>query len=197
MLTHKGTQIIKTPRLTLRRFSVEDCAAMYTNWASDEEVTKYLTWAPHENEEETRRILSMWSAEYEKDDYYQWAIVLDEIAQPIGSIAAVDINDKVGKAHIGYCIGKRWWHQGITSEALAAVISFLFNEVGVQRIEARHDPRNPHSGGVMRKCGMQYEGTMRCADRNRQGICDAAWYGILKEEYDMTQKGVENCDKTH
>ena len=104
-------------------------------------------------------------------------------------MTAVDINDKVGKVHIGYCIGKRWWHQGITSEALTAVIAFLFNEVCVQRVEARHDLRNPHSGGVMRKCGMQYEGTMRRADRNRQGICDAAWYSILKEEYDMTQKG--------
>ena len=85
--------------------------------------------------------------------------------------------------HIGYCIGKPWWHQGITSEALAAVIGFFFDRVGVSRIEARHDARNPRSGLVMRKCGMKYEGTLRSADRNNQGIHDVCYYGLLKREW--------------
>ena len=41
---------------------------------------------------------------------------------------------------------------------------------------------NPHSGGVMKKCGMRYEGTARAADRNNQGICDASYYALLAEE---------------
>ena len=43
MLTHKGTQELKTARLTLRKFTPEDAAAMYNNWAKDERVCKYLT----------------------------------------------------------------------------------------------------------------------------------------------------------
>ena len=58
----------------------------------------------------------------------------------------------------------------------------LFDKVGMNRIEARHDPNNPHSGDVMKKCGMRYEGTMRQADRNNQGICDASCYALLKSE---------------
>ena len=46
MLTHKGTQTIETPRLILRRAVREDAEAMFRNWASDPEVTKYLTWPP-------------------------------------------------------------------------------------------------------------------------------------------------------
>lgn len=49
-------------------------------------------------------------------------------------------------------------------------------------IEARHDPRNPNSGKVMQKCGMKYEGTLRCSDRNNQGLCDASYYALLKSE---------------
>ena len=94
----------------------------------------------------------------------------------------VSHNDQLQRAHIGYCIGKQWWHQGITSEALNGVIDFLFDQVGVRRVDAKHDPRNPHSGGVMRKCGMQYEGTMRKSDINNQGFCDASWYAILAED---------------
>lgn len=91
-------------------------------------------------------------------------------------------NDKISMAHVGYCIGQKWWNQNITSEALQAVIHFLFDKVGVNRIESRHDVANPHSGNVMKKCGMIYEGTMRSADWNNQGICDASYYAILKNE---------------
>ena len=84
--------------------------------------------------------------------------------------------------HIGYCIGRTWWHKGITSEALKAVMDYFFEKVEVNRIESRHDPRNPNSGGVMKKCGMKYEGTLRQADRNNQGICDCSFYGLLASD---------------
>ena len=65
------------------------------------------------------------------------------------------------------------------TEAMKAVMDFFFDEVGAGRVEARHDPRNPHSGDVMKKCGMIYEGTLRQADRNNQGICDMVVYALL------------------
>ena len=68
------------------------------------------------------------------------------------------------------------------SEALTAVMQFLFKNVGMNRIEAKHDINNPHSGGVMKKCGMKYEGTSRASDRNNQGICDIARYAILRDD---------------
>lgn len=68
------------------------------------------------------------------------------------------------------------------SEALKVVMDFLFDEVGVNRIEARFDPRNPHSGAVMKKCGMKYEGTLRSVDKNNQCICDASYYALLRGE---------------
>ncbi len=182
-MNHLGTQTIEAARLTLRRFTMADAEPMLRNWASDPEVTKYLTWPPHANVEVSRMVLSDWVKNYEKPDFYQWAIILKETGEPIGSISAVHLSDSVGLAHIGYCIGQPWWHRGYTSEALKAVIDFFFDRVGANRVEARHDPRNPHSGGVMRKCGMQYEGTLRQYDRNNQGICDASWYGILAGEH--------------
>ena len=156
---------------------------MFRNWASDPEVTKYLTWPAHANVDVTRAVLKDWTATYASQNYYQWAIVLKKNGEcPIGSISAVDLNDDLAIVHIGYCLGQRWWRRGIMSEALKAVIDFFFYEVGANRIESRHDPRNPHSGMVMQKCGMKYEGTLRCSDRNNQGICDACWYAILKSE---------------
>lgn len=183
-MDHKGTRVLETERLRLRPFVLEDAQAVYDNWASDGEVTKYLTWPTHPTVLTTRLVLKDWVSQYDRADYYQWAIVLKELGDvPIGSISVVSTDDAAEKAHVGYCMGRPWWHKGIMSEALKEVLEYLFREVGVNRIDARHDPRNPHSGGVMRKCGMRYEGTMRRSDHNNQGVCDASWYGILREEW--------------
>ena len=181
-MNHLGTKQLETRRLILRRFTPEDAQAMFSHWASDPEVTKYLTWLTHSSVEVSARIIADWVSHYGEPNYYQWAIVPKELGHPIGSIAVVHADDRVGKAEVGYCIGRNWWHQGYVSEALRVVIRFLMDEVGAGRVEARHDPHNPHSGGVMRKCGMTYEGTLRQADRNNQGICDACIYAILKSD---------------
>ena len=182
-MTHCGTWRIETERLLLRRFTTDDADAMFRNWASDPEVTKFLTWPAHTSADVSKAVLKDWIPSYSKDDYYQWAIVLKEHGSDlIGSIAAVQMNDDIDMVHIGYCLGKNWWHQGIMSEALQAVMDFFFDQVGANRIESRHDPENPHSGMVMKKCGMKYEGTMRSADRNNQGICDACMYALLRSE---------------
>lgn len=179
-MNHQGTPVLHTARLTLRPFRQSDAADMYTNWASDPEVTKYLMWPTHTSVQVSEFVLNDWIPHYGEADYYHWAIIYQGHA--IGSMAVVQHDDTVGKAHIGYCIGQKWWHQGIVSEALKCVIDFLFDEVGYQRIESRHDPRNPHSGAVMRKCGMKYEGTLRRSDWNNQGVCDACWYALMTDE---------------
>lgn len=194
-MNHQGTKTIETERLLLRRFTLEDAPKMYENWASDPEVTKYLTWPTHVSLENTREVLSGWVAAYEKEDKYEWCLELKETGEPIGSIGAFDINEKVKSVEVGYCISCRYWHQGITSEALKAVIDFLMQEVGVCRISARHDVRNPHSGQVMKKCGLRYEGTRVQADWNNSGICDAVLYGLVKgcESAEVAQAGTEKA----
>lgn len=181
-MEHKGTQTLETERLILRRFEPNDAKAMFANWASDSEVTKYLTWKTHESVEDSAAIIKAWAGGYSDKRFYQWAIVPKDLNEPIGSISAVDVDDSTEKVHIGYCIGRKWWRQGITSEAFRAVIGFFFDEVGVNRVESRHDPDNPNSGKVMQKCGLKYEGTLRSADRSNQGLCDVSYYGLLRSD---------------
>ena len=182
-MKHLGTKTLETERLILRCGTGEDAGAMFRNWACDPEVTKYLTWPTHTSEDVSAMVLADWVKRCEQPDCYLWVSELKELGEIIGSISVVNTKDEqVQSAEIGYCIGRNWWHQGITSEALACVMDYLFDEVGARRVEARHDPRNPHSGAVMRKCGMKYEGTHRQADWNNQGVCDAAIYALLAEE---------------
>ena len=182
-MNHCGTKRPETDRLVLRQYMVGDAQAMYENWASDEKVTEFLLWKPHSDPRETVKFLEDWTPRYSEEDYYNWAIVLKENGDnPIGNIWVGRIKEKAVSAEVGYCVGREFWHKGIASEALKAVMDFLFDEVGVNRIEAYHDPRNPYSGDVMKKCGMKYEGTLRASEWNNLGICDAYWYSMLKSE---------------
>lgn len=184
-MNHKGTLPLETQRLTLRRFTTDDAEAVYRNWGSSSAVNKFMTWPLHANAAETRELLKSWVKDYENNENYNWAICLKDAPQePIGAISVVEHNNAVDMVQIGYCVTERHWHQGIVSEALQTVIRFFFTQVGANRVEARHDVNNPHSGGVMQKCGMRYEGTHRQADVNNQGVYDVAYYAILAGDYD-------------
>ena len=161
---------------------------MFRNYASDPQVTKYLTWPAYTSVQDARDRMAFMQEQYRQGLVWDWAIELRSLGQVIGSIGQVGRNEQIRMVHIGYCIGSRWWHQGIMTEAFSSVIDHLFSECGVNRIEAMHDPNNPHSGGVMKKCGLSYEGTSRQSDRNNQGLCDAAHYAILREDWEKERR---------
>ena len=182
-MKHRGTQRLETERLILRPFEIRDAEAMFRNWAGDPMVTRFLTWPPHTDARASGYVLSEWVPAYARPDFYQWAIVLKTMGEPIGSLSVVRLDERVDECELGWCIGRDWWGQGITTEAGEAVLRFLFGEVGAQRVAARHATNNPGSGRVMQKLGMRREGVLRRAGRSNQGIEDLVQYSILAEEY--------------
>ena len=178
-----GTQTIETEHFILRKFKESDGEAMYKNWASDPEVTKYLTWDVHESVEASTYLCKLWEKEAESCKNFQWAMVLKETGEPIGSIGVVKLDEQINEADIGYCMSKKWWNKGYMSECFKAVIRFLFEQVNVNRIAAVHHTDNPASGKVMLKCGLKSEGIKRQSAINKGELCDIAQYAILKEDY--------------
>jgi len=177
-----GTGTLETERLILRQYTLADAEDMYSNWASDPEVTKFLTWPTHTSPDVSKKVLEDWTAQYSDGGFYNWAIVLKATGSVIGNISVVRLNSAAEAADVGYALGRAFWGRGIMPEALKAVIAFLFDEVGLSRVAACHDANNPNSGRVMDKAGMKYEGTLRQAGHNNQGICDEVWHSVIKSD---------------
>ena len=93
-MKHKGTVLLKTNRLILRRLTLDDVDAMFDNWASNPNVTRFMTWTAHDNKETTKFVITDWVNSYEKLDYYQWGIVLKDSLTLIGTISIVNINEE-------------------------------------------------------------------------------------------------------
>lgn len=195
-MKHKGTKTLETERLILRKFTENDAEAVFRNWASDDEVTKFLTWPTHRSIENSAGYINFCLESYKEEASYQWGIELKETGELFGNISVVKIDEDLNAVELGYVIGRCYWGNGYMPEAVKAVIAFLFEEVGADRIAARHDTNNPNSGKVMQKAGMKYEGTLRQCDRNNQGIVDCAVYSILKSEYLQAGKKTEIASLT-
>lgn len=157
-MENKGTILLETQNLILNKFEEKDYLNIFDNYASNKNVTKYLTWEAHKNILVTKKILKTWLESYENLDFYHWAINLKFFDKnPIGSISVVNLNKDLKIAEIGYCIGENWWNKKITTEALNEVIKYLFEKVKLNKIEAKHNIKNKYSGYVMKKCNMEFE----------------------------------------
>lgn len=181
-----GTRPIRTDRLVLRQWSVDDAQQMYDNWASDTEVTRFVTWPPHPHVNATRSLLTGWVQGYDDPASFNWAIWLDDVI--IGQTAVVHWEPQVELAEVGYCFGARWWSHGYATETLKAVMAYLFDVVGVNKVEASHDPANIASGKVMDKAGMVTEGLRRACLVGAQGPRDALYHGLLRSEWRGQQR---------
>ena len=105
-----------------------------------------------------------------------------ETGKVIGNISVVKLNESIEAADMGYCMSRAYWGKGLMPEALTAVIKYLFEVVGLNRVAACHDVKNPKSGRVMDKAGMRQEGILRAAGKNNLGICDEVWHAIIRED---------------
>lgn len=179
-----GTQQIETERLILRRFRIDDAEDMFKNWASDPEVTKFLTWPTHTGVDISKMVLSDWIPRYEDGGYFNWAMESKETGQVIGNISVVKLWEEIGAAEMGYCMSKAFWGRGLMPEALKAVMDYLFRVARMNRIAACHDVNNPKSGRVMEKAGMKLEGVLRQSGKNNTGVCDVVWHAALRGEWE-------------
>ena len=181
MLEQKGTVEIRTDRLVLRKFHMDDAEEIFAAWTSDERVAKYTSWNAHKSIAETRAYVEYMAGKTELSDY-NWIIELDHKA--IGSIS-VCYSDAVSEiAGIGYALGYDYWGNGYITEAAKAVIDFLFHTVHYRKIIAGCDSENVGSRRVLEKVGMKREAVLREHIKRKDGTWgDDFQYGLLEREF--------------
>lgn len=187
-MVHLGTQLIYTDRLVLRPYRKGDEYQMYRNFLGDPAVTQYVSWETYQSVSVARELLELHLYNYRFDPfhYYEWAVEFE--GEIVGSVDAFDIQDDIRSCEIGCTIGSRYWGRGIATEAIGAIIYYLFEEVGFRRISASHYAENTSAALLLLNAGMQREGRLRGAARRSDGTFDdLICYGVLREDM-RTQK---------
>jgi len=181
--------VIKTKRLILRTPLLSDAEAIFRTYAADDRVTRYLTWTPHRSVEGVKDFICSVLKELESGQILNWVILRTKDKTLLGNIGVRLVETFM--VEVGYVLGQAYWRQGYMSEALGAVIDFIFqSRPKIERIQAFCDYENPASARVMEKCEMRREGLLRhfiicpnISDKAR----DAYLYSIIREDKSGTR----------
>jgi len=137
---------------------MSDAADIFDSYASDPEVTRYLTWQPYKNKNDVASFLESRLARWDSGEEYSWAITKTKNDRVIGMIAC-RLRDHM--ADIGYVLSRHFWNRGYITEAATAVANLAISLESVYRVWAVCDVENGASVRVLEKAGMQREGVLR------------------------------------
>jgi ribosomal-protein-alanine N-acetyltransferase len=177
--------LYETDRLIIRYWQDSDYKDLY-EYASDEEVTKFLSFDTYKTYDDAKsRISSVLDQMKNNEVMIDYPIVLKSENKVIGSIGIVDYTEKnFGQIEIGYILNRNYWGNGYMQEALQGMFKNIKERHLAKRIVLKHDLLNERSGNVMKRSGMTFEGVLRKAgDENHiHSRYDVALYSILEEE---------------
>ena len=174
---------LRTPRLRLRRLCLEDARDVFA-YARDPQMTPFVFWEPHRSLDDTREFLERTLKGYAGGAPPTWGIQHLKHGVIIGACAYHEVSFLNERAEIGYALARKYWGLGLMTEAVRVMLDYGFNNLQLNRIEARCDVENIASWRVMEKVDMKFEGVLRQNIILHGRPRDAKMYAILREEWD-------------
>lgn len=150
--------IIDTPRIRIRPWQMEDLDDCY-EYASVDGVGQMAGWEPHQNKEESLRVLNLFLT-----GKRTLALELKETGKVIGSLGLEEYNEKIFDGmfdelvgcELGYVLGKPYWGKGIMPEVVRNVINYCFDTMNFDFLTVGHFVTNRQSESVIKKCGFTF-----------------------------------------
>jgi len=173
---------LESERLLLRPFDLDD-AANVRELAGHRDVASTTLFVPHPYEDGmAEQWISTHQPRFELGELSNFAITLKSEQALIGVID-LTIESEHQRAELGYWIGRQYWGQGYCTEAAQLVLQHGFDDLGLNRIAAHHMSRNPASGRVLKKIGMQHEGHLKQHVKKWKIFENVECYAILNNEF--------------
>jgi Acetyltransferases, including N-acetylases of ribosomal proteins len=173
---------LTTNRLELRQIETMDANALFAI-KSDVDVTRHYGQEPHQSLEDTLGWIRRLQDDYARREALFWCLTLKGEDRMIGECVFWNFDAGFHCAEIGYELHPAYWQQGLMSEALSAVLTYGFNELGLHRIEANPLAENTSSKSLLVKLGFIYEGNLRQRHFFRGHFEDQLYFGLLKQEW--------------
>ena len=173
--------LLHTPRLTLREFTLDDWRAVHA-YASDPEVTRYMSWGPNDMKATRSFVETVVARQQDASrSEFDLAVTLKDNGNLVGGCGIYE--RKLRGAEMGYCLHRDYWSRGLMTEVAMALLEFAFDQKGFHRVYATCDPRNIGSARVMEKSGMRREGHLREHVFKDGEWRDSLLYAILDWEW--------------
>jgi len=175
--------LLTTQRLRLREFTHSDLVHLLP-FAEDPDQIRYMAFSLKDEEECTTFLeFALSESKAEKRAEYHMAVEDRDTGTFLGSTSLMIEKEHPYCSELGYWFNQKHWGKGYASEAARELIRFGFTELKLHRIWAKCHCENKASEGVMKKCGMMYEGTIREHIWLRDHYRTSLLYSILDREF--------------
>lgn len=180
--------ILESQRLRLRKMNNTDAQTMLRYW-NDPQVIQYLNMPSITTEGDICKLIHLLNDLSESEENLRWGIELKQSGELIGSCGFnMWVLSGAYRGEIGYELGRAYWGQGYMTEALGMVLSYGFETMELNRVEALVHPRNARSQELLHGLGFAREGLLREYQKAEHGYVDLLMYSLLKKEYDSTRE---------
>jgi len=146
----------RTERLLIRKIKEEDAESISSSFDQNQAVTKYLSWKPRTNIEQTHEFVHRCVEEWGDEIEFTWVICFPE-GRIIGLINLIIYESR---ATTGFVLEEKSWNKGFATEALQAIVKWAIDQPEIFRIWAYCDVENKASARVLEKVGMKREGIL-------------------------------------
>ncbi len=180
-------QPLTTKRLVLRRLAPADAEAFFA-YRSDPEVTRYQNWEPASVEEIRAFIGRLEGREpIRKGDWFQLGIALSDSGELVGDCGIHPSADDERQVELGITLAPLAQGRGLATEALMAVLDYLFTQTETHRVTGSVDPRNLSCLKLLQNVGMRQEAHMIESLWFKGAWVDDVCFAILKKEWEARQ----------
>jgi len=183
----QGALTLASTGVTLRPLQVEDAASLMTMLAS-REVARFIS-PPPATLEGFARFVEWAQASRAKGEYICFGIVPAGCTMAVGLFQVRALEPSFRTAEWGFAIGSEYWGSGVFNEGAELVLDFVFNVMGVHRLEARAAIGNGRGNGALRKVGAVQEGVLRRALLCHGVYHDQTLWSMLAEDWHAQKLG--------
>ncbi|WP_349408535.1 GNAT family protein [Pseudalkalibacillus sp. SCS-8] len=178
----KDLPTFETDRLVLRKAREEDIHDIY-EYASEQEISRYTPWNFHKTIDTTQKLVEIIQDNYNNDKESDWVIELKENNKVIGLCGFVRWNKHHNRIEVAYSLSRSHWGKGYTTEAVEQLVKFGFENMQLNRIEAKVSQENSASIKVLEKLGMKPEGILRDYWFKNGEYTTVQTYSVIKSDW--------------
>lgn len=169
---------LSTKRLMLRKMQLSDSDSLFQIW-SNPEVIKFMNIDRFTDKKQVKEMILLFDKLSKENTAIRYSIIELESNKIIGSCGYNILDFENAKTEIGYEINKHYWGKGYAPEAISCLVKYAFNDLKLNRIEAKVEPENVNSIKVLKKLNFLFEGTMRKVEKSKGRFIDLNLYSLL------------------
>ena len=182
----QAVPVLTGSRLTLRELRVEDASTLYL-MMSEQETSRFIS-PPPSNLDGFTRFVEWAIRERERGAYICFAIVPEGMSTAVGLFQVRALEPSFATAEWGFALGAPYWGSGLFTEGAQLVLKFVFEVIGVHRLEARASITNGRGNGALRKLGAVQEGVLRRAFLRHGAYHDQVMWSLLRDEWQTSRE---------